>query len=93
MCQTLDQDYPGMGVMGVVILGSKMKQIETPVNQQRNIINEQIGVVRNELRKAHAGEMLAVISKLNTSINKTFDYKKDKSLTELLDKLKHRVKR
>lgn len=92
MCQTLDRDYTKMS-LGATQLGINMKQIESPVNQQRAIINQHIGALRNELRKAQATELLSNINTLNTMIANTFDYGKDKNFQELLNTLIHRVKR
>jgi hypothetical protein len=92
MVQTLDRDYPNI-TLGALALGTNMQQIESPVNQQRNIINQQIGILRNELRKAQATEMLQSINKLNTQMNIPFDYAKTKNFQELLGSLTHRVKK
>ncbi len=92
MCQALDRDYPHMS-LGSVALGMNLKQLETPANQQRALINKYIGDLRNELRKAHAIEILQHTNKLNTIINTLFDYFKNKGINELGPTLIHRVKR
>ncbi len=92
--KSLDRDYPSMNTaIGVITLGNAMQAIQTPVNQQRNEINKQIGILRNELRKAHATEMLNSINKLNQMINVPFDFAKGKTTLDLLPALTNRVKK
>ncbi len=92
MCQTLDRDYKKTWVPAKA-LGDELDKLNTPINQQRAIIDRQIGILRNALRKAQEKEMLDRLNKLYLMINKTFDYGNSKSRLELGMVLIHRLKR
>jgi hypothetical protein len=92
MVHTLDRDYVGM-TLGSLNLGGALSQLEGPVNKQRATINQQIGILRNELRKANATDILEAINKLNTMMNDTFNYGSTKKVPEMMSILSHRLKR
>lgn len=93
MCQTLDQEYKGIPLFKAKALGDELNKLTQPVNRLRANIDRQIGVLRNELRKAHALDMLNCLNKIYTLINKTFDYGNKKSQIELGIILMNRFKR
>lgn len=91
-CQTMDDDYTSSATGGIA-LGLKLKGIKPTIDQQRNVLNEQIGVLRNELRKAHAMDMLQEVNKFNTTLNTLLDYDKNKTWPEMYQLINHRVKK
>lgn len=78
-------------LIGVTKLANNYRQIMDPLATQKSIARHQISTLKKELNSPHMPGAIARLNKLQSSLNKIFDFGKNWSIGEIFAAVKHRL--